>query len=200
MKWRTHLAALALLTLIGAAINFPIAFQFIIWERQPNSPQFTLRGPAAAAMTYPKATPTDQPPWPGPDEYFEWRANVGHKRIDARAASGRQSTHNMQVDSYGWPFPVFYNQQMWWPWDDPQWKSDTISDPGTKLDLRGVFLNPLIFAATLYLAAMMLFLAYRAARRVETWNTHRLARAKSCCPCGYPLTPSGTCPECGATT
>jgi hypothetical protein len=104
------------------------------------------------------------------------------------------------VDSYGWPSPVFYEKQMWWPWSDPVWKSQENSRPGIRLDLRGVLLNPLIFAATLYLTAMTFLLAYRAARRLETWNTTRLARAKSCCPCGYPLTPSGTCPECGVRT
>ena len=188
------LLLLLLFILIGAAINLPIAMQFLHSRTSPRAPTLIdKRGPEAVGYEWPADTPHDIP-WPKPSSWM-MAGSFGYRHYDVRGWNGTMNDPTdlviMEVHRMGWPLPVLEQVQMWWPWDDPKWKTTNESDPALYLVWSGVVLNPLIFGLTLWLVfviPIVLFFNIRLRHRIEQ---------KVCIKCAYPRGTSEKCSECG---
>lgn len=193
---KRSLLLLLLLILIGAAINVPIAMQFLHSRTSPRAPMIVNeRDQQAASRGWPSTTPHDIP-WPAPRSWSMEQA-FGYQNFQVNGWEGPSSTPtdrvSMQLQRIGWPLPVLEQVQMWWPWDDPKWATKSESDPALHLVWSGVVLNPLIFGITLWLVFVLPFNVYFTIRR-------RLRIAKNVCiKCAYPRGTSDRCSECGHT-
>ena len=188
------LILLLLFILIGAAINLPIAMQFLHSRTAPPAPILVnVIGPQAALHDWPADTPHDTP-WPTPTQWV-MNGSFGYKTYNVYGWNGTRSNRidrvQMQVDRMGWPLPVLEKVQMWWPWDDPKWKTANEPDPALHLVWSGVVLNPLIFGLSLWLVfvlPLVLFFNIRRRRRIAQ---------NLCIKCAYPRGTSEKCSECG---
>ncbi|MBK8268573.1 MAG: hypothetical protein IPK83_09850 [Planctomycetes bacterium] len=149
-------------------------------------------GAAAAAHGWPAKTPADQPAWPAVTQWSEW-SRFGYVERMAWSAHNQQTTHQMQVDRWGWPFTVFEQRQCWWPWSDPAWKSAERPDSRIYVRWDGVALNGLVLGVPLAILLMAPNFIRARSRRKEGL----------CLKCGYDLrgptpdNPLARCPECG---
>jgi len=184
-------AAILILVLLGAAINVPVAVMFIRPDRvQRPQPTVNLSGTVAAARGWPFRTPDDQPAWPAPGQWQRTH-RFGYRFTQAWSPRDAEVRLSMEYHQYGWPLPVLHRVQMWWPWNDPAWKSAQVSDPALRLDWRGLLLNPLFFGVGAWLV-------FFAPVHAWVWSRRRLrAWAGRCLNCGYPAGISERCSECG---
>ena len=109
------LILLLLFILIGAAINIPIAMQFLHSRTAPPAPILVnVIGPQAALHVWPADTPHDTP-WPTPTQWV-MNASFGYKTYNVYGWNGTRSNRidrvQMQVDHMGWPLPVLEHIQM----------------------------------------------------------------------------------------
>jgi hypothetical protein len=190
-------AALVVLlaTLIGAAMNFPVA----MWcaKSRMQSPLVPIaknvNGPEAAAYAWPAPTPQSTP-WPSPSQFTEFRA-FGYRRVQVLRAAiengSLQGTHSMEVEYTGWPLPCVRRVQMWWPWNDPAWTSSQEPDPKPQVVWSGAIGNPVLLGVSVWLVLVMPFEAFLLIRR------RRRYRRRACLGCGYPAGSAGVCTECG---
>lgn len=189
---------IVLFALIGAAVNFPLA----MWcaKSRIHSPAvpvtISVFGAEAAAYSWPDRGPHAQE-WPVPTSYMEQRdfgyrhVHISHAEMDpSRGAS--VGTHSMEVDFVGWPLPCVRRVQMWWPWDDPIWKTTAEPDPRPSIHWAGAVGNPLILGLSVWILLVLPFELYR---KIRSWRRHRRG---ACRACGYPAGAAAVCTECGA--
>jgi hypothetical protein len=181
---------IVLCLLIGTVANVALsAWLLTQWPRRksPISPSITLQGAQVAGRDWPFKPPLD---WPKPNNWGEWRF-FGYRGLDVRHSENQQAGFAMTMIQCGWPMPVVYKVDMWWPWDDPKWTSNADSDVPIYPIASGWIGNSLIFA----LAAWLLLFA--APSTVRGYITH-IRRSRRLCPhCGYPIGNSPICSECG---
>lgn len=205
--WYRSLIAFALLLLIGAAINPPLAIHgtrvLPVFAIPPTRSEM---GPEAETEGWPIRPPT---PWPA---VTDWSQDVRGAAVYQSAWSRNQAgqtTHQMQVEFYGWPLPSLRHAILWsTPDHSPRYvpppgaagANGMSSGPGTGTDYRdtglqlhwpGVILNPLLFAVLSWLllvAPIAIFLSARRALRV---------RRGRCPACSYPVGATNRCTECG---
>jgi hypothetical protein len=195
MSWRRHLLIILVLTLAGAAINLPIAAQFVSSGRFPlrSVPKLNVIGASAAQYPWPQPPAEGQPSWPPPTQY-QVQSEFAHTRIDAWSSKNNQAGFQMQCDRYGWPLPSLEESNRWWPWDNVTWQTAERPERPMHLVWSGVLLNPLMFALGIWALFLGLPAAWLALRA-------RLRKKRGlCAKCAYPLVPSGVCPECGASS
>ncbi len=175
------------LVLLAAAVNLPLAIRAIPARRAPVAPNVNVFGAEAAARGWPSAPPL---PWPAVTQWSESTA-FAFRRRTAWCSNGSTTTHQMQVDEFGWPTPALKRVQYWWPWDDPQWS--TTEQPDTGLMLQwGVVANPVLVGAAAWVILVAPALAWFVVRK---WSRRR----RTLCPnCAYPIGSSEQCTECGA--
>lgn len=183
---RLAIGALAVLVLLAAAVNVPVAVMLSVARNTPMRTGLNVIGPEAAARGWPAATPHTQA-WPEPRQRQVDSAWPGHRRVTVWG----NPTHQMQSDESGWPLPAVRNVQMWWPWNDPAWAITAQPDPGMRLEWTGVVLNPLLVGGGLWVVLVALPLAAMNVRRASR------ARRGLCVSCGYPAGASDVCTECG---
>lgn len=178
------------LVILGAAISIVGAVTFLNYPL-PASPQINVFGAEAARRGWPEAAPHDQPAWPAVTQWEE-RRRFGYARQTAWSAQNRTTTHQMQADKFGWPATVLVRRQLWWPWNDPTWRSSTLTDTHY-IRWDGVAINAAIFTVAVWLVWFAPPMLVRIRRR-------KLGR---CLACGYDLrgAPADNaerrCPECG---
>lgn len=133
--------------------------------------------------------PADPPvPWPGPTSASEARTLLYVLR-DVRSGDQSQTTHSMQVEEFGWPFPAFQRVRLWWPWNDPQYATSVSPDSGLRV-IWGNVLGMPAFAAAIVAILLLAPPLLRETRR----------RGRGLCPrCAYDLRGdlAGGCSECG---
>lgn len=179
---------IALVSLIAAAVNFPVAMLCAKSRLQPRAPMtLNLVGDDASIRRWPVPGP-HQHPWPPLNHYIEER-DFGYLHIQAHGGTA----HQMQVEYTGWPLPCVRRVQMWWPWNDPVWATTAEPDPKPQIYWPGAIGNPLIFGVGLWtllvLPAELLLIAQR----------RRRFRRRLCLKCGYPAAGKDPiCTECGA--
>jgi hypothetical protein len=187
-----NLMVLIALVLLAAAANLPLAMRFIPPPRAVSGKTvFNVIGPEAAPYGWPASTPHPRP-WPAATQWSRYETGVGHRRTIAWSAANGITTHQMEVDVYGWPIGSLQRVQRWWPFNDPAWSGPSALPGELELRWAGVILNPLLVGSLLWLAwlAPIAFAAWRSRRR----------QARGCCRlCGYDLRgdQAGGCPECG---
>ena len=191
---RRPLVLLLLSILIGAAINIPIAMQFLHSRTAPRAPTLVNDiGALAATHEWPATTPHDIP-WPAPTQW-QLEGSFGYRNFQVYGWEGTRSNPTdrvqMQVERMGWPLPVLERVQMWWPWDDTKWATTSEPDPALQLAWSGVILNPILFGVTLWLVLIVPFVVFFGLRK------RRRSKRNECIKCGYPRGSSDTCSECG---
>ncbi len=184
--------AIALLLLLVLVLTAAVA-NFVIALTAMNAPPIVpigrtnVFGAEASAAGWSAATP---PPWPAPTQVSaDWsrthRVTMHWSSIDGA------TTHGMQHNESGWPWPVLERVQLWWPWDDPAWATTVPPDSGVRLVPLGAIVPPIVAGTLLWLVFVAPFVAVPALRR------RRRAARGQCIDCGYPLGGADTCPECG---
>lgn len=191
-RHRTLLVVLVLL-LVGAVINFPLAMSLDLSPAKQvgSKPVANLFGPAAASRPWPVRTPHAHA-WPAPTQYSVSRA-FGFSQIGvwSSPADGSSTTHQMSVDRIGWPLPCLERVQLYWPSSDPAWLTNAEQMPPARVRWSGALLNPVIFAASVWLVFLAPFQVRELLRR-------RVRGRRGQCPaCGYPRGHGHVCPECG---
>jgi hypothetical protein len=210
---RLSILIFAFLVLVAGMVNLLVAVFAI---QPPNSPRLptviNVFGSDAAAKGWPITTPT---PWPAVTQWSQEGSYLNRRRIAWSQNQQRVTTHQMDVEFYGWPFPALRRAQLWAGRDNsPRWSSaqsagsagaagsaggtssggiSTFVDTGLAVSWPGVFANPLFFA----LIAWLIFVAPIVAWR---YLHHELRVRRGLCPsCGYPAGVSSLCTECGAS-
>lgn len=195
MSNRRRLLLLPIFVLIAAAINMP----FAVWCAKPPPPgvrgrtTFNLIGPEANHTPWPARTPHAQP-WPPINQHQIDRIKFGAVRTTCWGSTNpepRNTTHQIQVERYGWPIASMERVVYFWPWDDPAWSLNARQDTGMRIRWSGTLLNPLVAGSALWLLVVglpWLVLARRARRRLR----------RGLCPaCAYPYSNPDRCTECG---
>jgi hypothetical protein len=203
---RLSILIFAALLLAAGTANLLVA---VLAIQPPNSPRLpttvNVFGSEAAAKGWP-VTPPD--PWPAVTQWSQ-EGSYANRRQTAWSQNQTQSTtHQMQVDFYGWPFPALRRTQLWASQDhSPRWSpkqsvggagapgasggTSRFVDTGLAPHWPGVVANPLLLALITWLVCVAPIIL-----------GHRLRRAlrirRGLCPaCGYPAGVSGVCSECG---
>lgn len=208
-KW--PLIAFGILLLVGGGINLPLAIHGTdlvpAWAHPPDLVTF---GSEAQRKGWPIPPPT---PWPA---VTSWSQHVEGRALSQHAHSqneSRRTTHQMQVDFFGWPLPSLRHAMFWSSADrsprfvyqldgmDGQDGADGMSagpgtgiefhDAGLQLHWPGVLLNPILFAVAAWLVLVAPLVVFGAARRAL-----RLRRG-ACPECGSPRRGVDRCPACG---
>src|SRR5262245_10737728 len=152
MQWRRHAKFLAVLLLIGAALNIPLAISCVRNVRFPPTVKpIELNSAKAGEVRWSEPTPKSQPPWPDPTRGSIYRT-FGHTRYhlyNIDPTNPQQMVQSMQSDFYGWPLPCLAETNRWWAWDDPRWKTTEQPELPMHLVWSGVLLNPLLFALSI---------------------------------------------------
>ena len=189
---KRQLTILAVLVLVAAALNVPIAVQLIHSRTQLwPGPALHVTGAAAASRGWPHRTPHETA-WPAPD-YWTVSKEFGGRyyHIASRSASDpTRNAYSMQYETYGWPLPVLHRVQMWWDWEDPALKGPE-SDPAMALYWPGLVLNPLIVGGGVWALVIAPWALYFEMQRAK-WR-----RSGRCLRCGYPTGVGPVCTECG---
>jgi hypothetical protein len=150
---------------------------------------FNVIGPQAAARPLPAKTPHDRP-WPPARQASEY-ASFGHRRqITWHTDSAGQTSHQIKVNSYGWPLACTRVVQFWWPWSDPAWATRAAPGPTRSVRWGGLAVDSL--ALGLPLAAIVYGSFW-----IRFWIVHRRIRPGLCPRCAYPIGSSAVCTECG---
>ena len=180
------------LYMFALAANLVLAVSLMPSNRTRTKTTFNVIGPEAAPLGWPYRTPHAQP-WPDPTQWQSESAWLGHREIGTWSATPeRTTTHQMQVNEYGWPLATLRQARLWWPWEDPAWTSSAPTDTGLRLVWAGVFVNPLFFGGSLWLVFLVLPFVCVLFRRALR------ARRGLCIRCAYPVGVSEVCTECGA--
>lgn len=149
-------------------------------------------GPEAARWGWPVSTPPDSEPWPAVTQFSEWRS-FGYRRRGAWSSEGGKTTHQMEVDDYGWPMAVVQRRQHWRPWNAPKWNTVVPNDSGYQVRWVRLFINIALLSAVVCVPWLIWSRLFRMMR----------VRRGLCIDCGYDLrgTPvsglGARCPECG---
>ena len=168
--------------------------QFLHSRTAPRAPTLVNHfGPKAASQDWPATTPHDIP-WPTPKQW-QLEGSFGYRNFQVYGWEGTRSNPTdsvqMQVERMGWPLPVLERVQMWWPWNDPKWATNSESDPALQLAWSGIILNPILFGVTLWLVLILPFVVFFGLRK------RRRSTRNECIKCGYPRGSSERCSECG---
>src|SRR5437879_3984510 len=111
MRWRWHLKWLAVLFLIGAAINVP--FAVFATESVPRRPLKTIVndfGAKAALYNWPGPRPSGQPAWPAPTQY-SIEGRFGYRHYNVFSTVVPQTTQfQMEVSEAARQWPVCRKQ------------------------------------------------------------------------------------------
>jgi len=187
---RRTAVVVGVLLAVAAAINVPLAV-FLMGSRT-STPKLKsappVRNTTGVGMDWPWVTP-HQTPWPAPN-YWQESTRFGFRTIHASQVEGQSQVYSMEVEFSGWPLPVIAKVQMWWDWNSPA-LAGVESEPGPQLVLRGLILNPILFAAVVWAVCLGPFEIFWAVRRA--WRI----RGRCCAACGYPIGTSEVCTECG---
>lgn len=179
---RRTLLVILFLVLVCAVGNLVVA----IIATDENAPRATLVanliGAEAAAAGWPAATPL---PWPDVTGWSDER-RFAYRRLGAWSwpepppdADQAKTTHQMELEEFGWPLPVLDRLQLWWPWEDPKWSTKVPHDSGLRIRWSGLALNSIMQALAIWLAVFGPFHLWSAALR---WR--RRSRGE-CLACGY---------------
>ena len=203
--------------LVAGSVNLIISVFAI---QPPNSPRLPIVinvfGSEAAAKGWPTTPPT---PWPAVTQWSQEGSYLGRRQVAWSQNQARLTTHQMEVEFYGWPFPALRHAKLWASQDNSPPRSaaqtagstsatgggggaggaggmssrgtSTFVDAGLTLHWPGVIANPLLFA----LVAWLVFVA-----PIVLWLglRYQLRIRRGLCPdCGYPTGVSSLCTECG---
>ena len=150
----------------------------------PSASVTSLFGKDAVRYGWP--APTPQAHWPEPSQVVRARS-FAHTHESALAKTDGRTTHQMTVTSYGWPVPILYQAEYWWPVRGLEAVTIASADTGT-LVLGWSLIWPPV--TTGVIVSLSLFLPAFVRRQL------RLRRGQ-CQWCGYPGNPPGVCSECG---
>lgn len=187
---RRTAVVLGVLLAVAAAVNVPLAV-FLMGSRASTS-KLKVNPPVIGATGIGKDWPWPTPhpvPWPALN-YWQESTRFGFRAIHASQVEGQSQAYSMEVEFSGWPWPVIAKVEMWWDWNSPA-LAGVEPDPRPQLVLRGLILNPIVFAVGVWavcLGPFEIFWAVRRARRI---------RGHCCVACGYPIGTSEVCTECG---
>lgn len=192
---RRTAVVLAMLLAVAAAVNVPLAV-FLMGSRT-TTPKLKSAPPVMSTtgmgMHWPWATP-HQTPWPAPN-YWQESKRFGFRAIHAMngVIAAGANPYSMQVEFSGWPLPVIAKVEMEWDWNSPSLAglAGVEPDPRPQLVLRGLILNPILFAAGMWAVCLGPFELFWVVRRA--WRI----RGRCCAACGYPIGTSEVCTECG---
>ncbi len=134
--------------------------------------------------------------WPAPTEVQSARS-FGSLSFQAYWQSGlSKMTHRMTVARFGWPTPVLERVQVWWPREDPAYKSDpAYSNPQTPdSGFRVLWWSLATQSAGIGVVGAS---AVAAVLWIIAWRRSAKARRGECLACGHLLAGLPQCPECG---
>lgn len=192
MTPRRSLLLLVLFILLAAAINFPLATTMLRSRLDDDGRTIiNVIGPGAASFEWPFNAPHEQA-WPEPTQYSAFGA-FGYRKFIVFSSNDPEASFQMECERIGWPLPVYERVRMWWPWDDPNWKTTAQPDPAMSIHWSGTLLNPIILGGGAWLLLVGPFVAFSAVRKAMR------TRAGRCPRCGYNLRGAfdDGCSECG---
>lgn len=174
--------------------------QLAAWLHPPRSDLFQQE--AAGGWPWPSRTPHSQP-WPAPKQVQLEIESFGVRTLSLW--SSKTDEHgvvlpltSMVATSYGWPFGVWREVRLWWPWSDPEWALPTEPTSRTELLWRGLLLNPLLVGGGLW--AVLIAAPLLATGSLRAIVRRRRRTRGACLACGYDLrggSADTVCPECG---
>ena len=97
--------------LVAGSVNLIMAVFAI---QPPNSPRLptviNVFGSEAAAKGWPTTPPT---PWPAVTQWSQEGSYLGRRQVAWSQNQARLTTHQMEVEFYGWPFPALRHAKLW---------------------------------------------------------------------------------------
>ena len=179
--WWVQPPSIVAALLVASGLGVSVCLAWLICSFAPTQ----LRGEVAAAQGWPVAPPL---PWPAPTDWQE-PSSFGVRHYDVRSAPEGKPGHSMDYRTYGWPAPGLWHRRLWWPWNDPQWKTSVDPDSGPRLHVTGLLIDSVSFTVLLW--------AVFFGPGVLRW--HMRARYGHCPECRHNLTGNATdaCPACG---
>ncbi len=187
------MAKYSVIIFLGAVALGIVAEVFVVLQSryalgQVRKPTVNLFGEAAAQRGWPANPPE---PWPSVYQFSE-RSAFGASRQTAWATDiRRETTHQMEVERYGWPQPVLVRTQLWWPLQDARWGTPKPAGMGWRVRWKGS-----LFDVTLFTTIAVGLIAVPTAL-VRSLRRRKRARSGRCLECGYQLATGPVCPECG---
>ena len=108
---RRLLLVFAVLVLVAGSANLIMA---VFAMQPPNSPRLptviNVFGSEATAKGWPITPPT---PWPAVTQWSQEGSYLDRRQLAWSQNQTRLTTHQMEVEFYGWPFPALRHAKLW---------------------------------------------------------------------------------------